>query len=73
MAAELLVQMLEEIAVGLKAGDEEIYGWLREQLKECGAQRNLRRACHGRDREAVAGRGARQSRSRPTHARRWAH
>ena len=36
MAAESLVQMLEEIAVGLKAGDEEIYGWLREQLKECG-------------------------------------
>ena len=37
MAAESLVQMLEEIAVGLKAGDEEVYGWLREQLKECGA------------------------------------
>ena len=37
MAAESLVQMLEEIAVGLKAGDEEIYGWLRQQLKECGA------------------------------------
>ena len=37
MAAESLVQMLEEIAIGLKAGDEEIYGWLREQLKECGA------------------------------------
>ena len=36
MAAESLVQMLEEIAVGLKAGDEEIYGRLREQLKECG-------------------------------------
>ncbi|MGH6866934.1 MAG: hypothetical protein ACREDO_12390 [Methyloceanibacter sp.] len=36
MAAESLVQMLEEIAVGLKSGDEEIYGWLREQLKECG-------------------------------------
>ena len=31
------MQMLEEIAVGLKSGDEEIYGWLREQLKECGA------------------------------------
>lgn len=30
------MQMLEEIAVGLKSGDEEIYGWLREQLKECG-------------------------------------
>jgi len=37
MAGESLVQMLEEIAVGLKSGDEEIYGWLREQLKECGA------------------------------------
>jgi hypothetical protein len=36
VAAESLVQMLEEIAVGLKAGDEEIYGWLRDQLKECG-------------------------------------
>ena len=30
------MQMLEEIAVGLKSGDEEIYGWLREQLKEAG-------------------------------------
>jgi hypothetical protein len=37
MAAESLVQMLEEIAVGLKSGDEEIYGWLRQQLKDCGA------------------------------------
>ena len=37
MPGESLVQMLEEIAVGLKSGDEEIYGWLREQLKECGA------------------------------------
>ena len=37
MAGEPLVQMLEEIAVGLKSGDEEVYGWLREQLKECGA------------------------------------
>ena len=36
MAAESLVQMLEEIAVGLRVGDEEIYGRLREQLKECG-------------------------------------
>lgn len=36
MAAESLVQMLEEIAVGLKSGDEEVYGWLRDQLKECG-------------------------------------
>ena len=32
MAGESLVQMLEEIAVGLKSGDEEVYGWLREQL-----------------------------------------
>ena len=36
MAAESLVRMLEEIAVGLKSGDEEIYGWLRQQLKDCG-------------------------------------
>jgi precorrin-4 methylase len=28
--------MFEEIAAGLKSGDEEIYGWLRDQLKECG-------------------------------------
>jgi precorrin-4 methylase len=28
--------MFDEIAAGLKAGDEEIYGWLRDQLKECG-------------------------------------
>ena len=37
MAAESLVQMLDEIAVALRAGDQEIYGWVRDQLKECGA------------------------------------
>jgi precorrin-4 methylase len=36
MATGSLAQMFEEIAAGLKAGDEEIYGWLRDQLKECG-------------------------------------
>ena len=36
MATGSLTQMFEEIAAGLKAGDEEIYGWLRYQLKECG-------------------------------------
>ena len=36
MATGSLTQMFEEIAAGLKAGDEEIYGWLRDQLKECG-------------------------------------
>jgi precorrin-4 methylase len=37
VATESLSEMLEEIATGLKSGDEEIFGWLREQLKECGA------------------------------------
>ena len=36
MATGSLTQMFEEIAAGLKAGDEEIFGWLRDQLKECG-------------------------------------
>jgi precorrin-4 methylase len=36
MATGSLTLMFEEIAAGLKAGDEEIYGWLRDQLKECG-------------------------------------
>lgn len=36
MAEESLTRMFDEIAAGLKAGDEEIYGWLRDQLKECG-------------------------------------
>ncbi|MGB6908067.1 MAG: hypothetical protein WBD84_02170 [Methyloceanibacter sp.] len=36
MATGSLAHMFEEIAAGLKAGDEEIYGWLRDQLKECG-------------------------------------
>jgi precorrin-4 methylase len=36
MATGSLAQMFEEIATGLKSGDEEIYGWLRDQLKECG-------------------------------------
>jgi len=31
------MEMLEEIVFGLKAGDEEVYVWLRDQLKECGA------------------------------------
>ena len=47
MAAESLVQMLEEIAVGLRAGDEEIYGWLRQQLKECGASEIIAHSCIG--------------------------
>jgi hypothetical protein len=37
MAAESPMEMLEEIVFGLKAGDEEVYVWLRDQLKECGA------------------------------------
>ena len=37
MVAESPMEMLEEIAFGLKAGDEEVYVWLRDQLKECGA------------------------------------
>lgn len=37
MAGDSLTQMFDDIAAGLKAGDEEIYGWLRDQLKECGA------------------------------------
>lgn len=36
MATQSLVQMFDEIAAGLQAGDEEIYSWLRDQLKECG-------------------------------------
>jgi precorrin-4 methylase len=36
MATGSLMQMFDEIAAGLRAGDEEIYGWLRDQLKECG-------------------------------------
>jgi precorrin-4 methylase len=36
MATGSLTAMFEEIAAGLKSGDEEIYGWLRDQLKECG-------------------------------------
>lgn len=36
MATGSLGRMFEEIAAGLKSGDEEIYGWLRDQLKECG-------------------------------------
>ena len=66
MAAESLVQMLEEIAVGLKAGDEEIYGWLRQQLKECGGSEISVELAMGVIAQALAGRGARQSRSRAT-------
>ena len=37
MATGSLDHMFEEIAAGLKAGDEEVYGWLRDQLMECGS------------------------------------
>ncbi len=37
MATNSLAQMLEEIAQGLRTGDQEIWDWLQDQLKECGA------------------------------------
>lgn len=37
MARESLSQMFDEIAARLAAGDEETFGWLRDQLKQCGA------------------------------------
>ena len=73
MAAELLVQMLEEIAVGLKAGDEEIYGWLRQQLKECGASEISVELAMGVISRPSPGRGARQSQAGATVAAVLAH
>lgn len=58
MAIGSLGQMFEEIAAGLKAGDEEIYGWLREQLKECGGSEISIEFRYGRHRQLAAGGGS---------------
>jgi hypothetical protein len=36
MSKDSVMQMLDEIAAGLKAGDRDVYGWLRDQLENCG-------------------------------------
>jgi hypothetical protein len=36
MEKDSVIQMLDEIAAGLKAGDSDVYGWLRDQLESCG-------------------------------------
>jgi precorrin-4 methylase len=73
MAAESLVQMLEEIAVGLKAGDEEIYGWLREQLKECGASEISVELAMGVIARLLPEEAQGNLEAAQQHARRWAH
>jgi precorrin-4 methylase len=73
MAAESLVQMLEEIAVGLKAGDEEIYGWLREQLKECGASDISVELAMGVIARLLPEDAQGHLEAAQQHARRWAH
>jgi precorrin-4 methylase len=73
MAAESLVQMLEEIAVGLKSGDEEIYGWLREQLKECGASEISVELAMGVIAKLLPEEAQGHLEAVQQHARRWAH
>jgi hypothetical protein len=73
MAAESLVQMLEEIAVGLKAGDEEIYGWLRQQLKECGASEISVELAMGVIARLLPEEVQGNIEAARQHARRWAH
>jgi hypothetical protein len=73
MAAESLVQMLEEIAVGLKAGDEEIYGWLRQQLKECGGSEISVELAMGVIARLLPEEAQGNLEAAQQHARRWAH
>jgi precorrin-4 methylase len=73
MAAESLVQMLEEIAVGLKSGDEEIYGWLREQLKECGGSEISVELAMGVIAKLLPEEAQGNLEAAKAHARRWAH
>ena len=73
MAAESLVQMLEEIAFGLKAGDEEIYGWLREQLKECGGSEISVELAMGVIARLLPEEAQGNLEAWQHHARRWAH
>ena len=73
MAAESLVQMLEEIAVGLRAGDEEIYGWLRQQLKECGASEISVELAMGVIARLLPEEAQGNLEAAQHHARRWAH
>ena len=73
MAAESLVQMLEEIAVGLKAGDEEIYGWLRDQLKECGGSEISVELAMGVIAKLLPEEAQGNLEVARVHARRWAH
>ena len=73
MAAESLVQMLEEIAVGLKAGDEEIYGWLRAQLKECGATEISVELAMGVIARLLPEEAQDNLEAAHQHTRRWAH
>jgi precorrin-4 methylase len=73
MAAESLVQMLEEIAVGLKSGDEEIYGWLREQLKECGGSEISVELAMGVIARLLPEEAQGNLEAARQHARRWAH
>jgi precorrin-4 methylase len=73
MAGESLVQMLEEIAVGLKSGDEEIYGWLREQLKECGGSDISVELAMGVIAKLLPEEAQGNLEAAQQHIRRWAH
>jgi hypothetical protein len=73
MAAESLVRMLEEIAVGLKSGDEEIYGWLRQQLKDCGGSDISVELAMGVIARLLPEEAQGNIESAAQHARRWAH
>jgi precorrin-4 methylase len=73
MAAESLVRMLEEIAVGLKSGDEEIYGWLRQQLKDCGGSDISVELAMGVIARLLPEDAQGTLEAAQQHARRWAH
>lgn len=73
MAIGSLGQMFEEIAAGLKAGDEEIYGWLREQLKECGGSEISIELAMGVIASLLPEEAQMGVRESSQQARRWAH
>ena len=73
MAAESLVRMLEEIAVGLKSGDQEIHGWLRQQLKDCGGSDIYVELAMGVIARLLPEEAQGNIEASAQHARRWAH
>lgn len=73
MARESLGEMFEEIAAGLSAGDESTFGWLRQQLKECGASEISVELAMGVITKLLPEDAQLSAQINAQYARRWAH